>query len=670
MLVWTLCGYYARAGQDPLGAADLSQLSLEELGSVRVTTVSRKSEKLFDAPAAVYVISQEELRRSGVRSIPEALRMVPGLSVARAGAHDWAISARGFTDIFANKLLVKIDGRTVYSPLFSGVWWDTQNTVLEDVDRIEIVRGPGAALWGANAVNGVINIITKPASATQGVLVSAGAGSEDQGVASFRYGNKVSDDLHFRVFGKYFNTDDSALPSGGPGNDAWWIAQGGFRMDWEPTEVTQVTLQGDIYGGHEEQTLIVHSLTAPFQSTLPGEITTRGGNLLGRWTRRFSDDTESSFQLYYDHTERSFQIAGEERDTVDADFQHQFPLGDRQQLILGGGYRYSQDDFNKNSFDLSVSPTRLGVGLFNVFVQDEITLAPDSLRLTLGSKFEHNDFTGLEVQPSGRLLWTPHEKHTVWASISRAVRTPSRADTGGRIVQLILPPARSDLLPIGIASFGNSDFRSEELLAYEVGYRVAPHARLTLDAAGFYNVYGRLRSVEAGTPRLENSQGLPYVLFPFILYNNLQGETYGAELSATWRITDWWRFRGNYTFLEMQLRARPGSSETVSAGIQGARSPSQQFSLGSSMDLSRNVELDWMVRYVDALPNLSVRGYMEADLRLGWRPTRNLELALVGNNLLHARHREFVQGISGVAGTAPPKTEVQRSVFGVVTWRF
>ncbi|HXJ56597.1 MAG TPA: TonB-dependent receptor [Verrucomicrobiae bacterium] len=640
---------------------DLSELSLEELANIPVTSVSKKPEKLSHAAAAVTVITQEDLRRSGVTTIAEALRLAPGLDVARVDSHTWAVSSRGFNDTFANKLQVLMDGRSVYTPLFSGVYWDVQDTLLEDIDRIEVVRGPGATLWGANAVNGVINIITRSAKETPGGLIIGGGGTEELGFGALRYGGQLAENAYYRVYTKYFSRDSSALPNGDSANDRWQMARTGFRTDWDVTAGNSLTFQGDIYGGDEDQTYFFPSLTAPgFSTTLASEVELSGGNLIGRWRHEFAAGSDSTLQVYYDRTHRNAKgFIEEERDTYDADWEHHQSWGDRQDWVIGAGYRLSVDEIH-NSFPVSFDPRRRSTQLFSCFAQDNIALVSDRLQLSLGSKFEHNDYTGVEFQPGARLWWAADEHNSLWASVARAVRTPSRADDDIRLNDRVAPGAPPTLFSV----FGRNDFQSEELLAYEAGYRVQPDPRVSFDLAVFYNDYDRLRTVEpqgiAADPSLP---GTPNVLSLY-LQNRAEGETYGGELTAHWQMTEWWRWRGTYTYLQMQLHAKPGSTDP-NAEDDEHRSPHHQFTIQSSMDLPWHLQLDTLLRYVDEVTDVSVPSYLSLDVRLGWQPLKNLEFSVTGQNLLDDRHPEF-----GPTVVPIQRTEVQRGIYGKILFRF
>lgn len=647
--------------------ADLFQWSLEELGRIKVTSVSKKSENLSSAAAAIHVITQEDLRRSGVDSLPEALRMAPGLDVARASSRQWAISSRGFNNVFANKLLVLLDGRTIYTPLFSGVFWEETDTVLEDVDRIEVIRGPGATLWGANAVNGVINIISKGAKDTPGLLITGGGGIEERGFGTVRYGGQLASNVHYRVYTKYSDRDDFTQTDGRSAEDSWWMSQGGFRMDWAATEASRMTLQGDYYYGDLGSKFLVHSLTPPglFLQTFRSKV--EGGNLLGRWAHELSDESDLTGQVFYDRTDRGFGPGREIRDTLDLEAQHRFHPGDRHEIVWGGGYRFSTDDITQSA-DFQMHDPKVGLQLVSGFVQDEIALVPDRLHLTAGTKVEYHDFTGFEVQPSGRVAWTPHDRHTFWAAVSRAVRTPSRAERGfGTFADplALLPPLP---LPVLAPGMGNPDFGSEELIAYEIGYRAKVHSRLTLDWTAFYNVYDRLQSATILSAELRNSPGsppTPYLYLPLTFRNDLFGETYGIEISATWHPADFWRLRANYTFLRMQLHT-PGPARSFTEDTEGS-SPQHQVSLWSDLDLGRHFECGVGVRYVDDLPAVwqQVPGYAEMEARLAWKPSPHSEFSLVSHNLFHAHHREFSPTL-----IINRNVQVDRAVYAKLTLRF
>ena len=648
--------------EGPFDVVDLSQLSLEELGNITVTSVSRKSESLRSAPAAIAVISGDDIRRSGVTTLAEALRMAPGLQVAHANSRQWAISSRGFNDTFSNKLLVLMDGRTLYTSLFSGVFWEEVDTVLEDVDRIEVIRGPGATLWGANAVNGVINITTKSAKDTQGLLISGGGGVEERGFGTVRYGGRLGSNAYYRVYGKYANRDEFTLIDGGGGvGDSWWTSQEGFRLDWEPSEINRFTLQGDTY--YDQLGVKLFRLASNPIGLAPrnSRPEAKGNNVLARWTHEFSGDSDMSVQVYYDRTDRGFGVGTEVRDTADLDVQHRFRIGERQEIVWGGGYRFSADEMTESP-DFQMRDPSVKLHLGSAFVQDEIQLVPDRLHITVGTKVEHNDFTGFEVQPSGRLAWTPHERHTLWAAVSRAVRTPSRAE---RDISIFVDPGNLlPLVPVPVLTHveGSRSFGSEDLLAYELGYRVQVTPRFSLDSAVFYNEYDHLRAQILDPIEFRQDPEL-HLFFPSRLNNDLFGETYGGELSATWQPIDVWRLRAGYSFLQMQLHTRgPTSSVTE---LEETANPHHQAFAWSDIDLGRNIEFGLGVRYVDGMRPQLVPPYTELDARLAWNPTDYCEVSVVGRNLLDSHHREFAPNLLTFR-----RIDVDRAIYGKVTLRF
>lgn len=634
---------------------DLSGLSLEELMNIEVTSVGKKSQKLSDAAAAIYVITQEDIRRSGATSIPEVLRMVPGLQVAQIDSNKWAVAARGFNDIFTDKLLVLIDGRSVYTPLYSGVFWDVQDTILEDIERIEVIRGPGATLWGANAVNGVINIITKTADETQGGLVTNAGGSEEQGSVSARYGGKIGDTVSYRVYAKYFDRDRSHFRPGGTKDDAWNILRGGFRFDWRAATQDRFTLQGDLYDGDVGWVIADAQPVPPFLRLLRKESNISGGNLLGRWRHAFSEQSQGTLQMYYDRTRRDNLGLEETRDTVDLDWQHEVTPFARHSIVWGAGYRLTADQLRNAPF-VAFSPASRKDHLFSAFIQDEITLIPDRLRLTLGSKFEHNDYTGFEAQPSIRFLWTPHRKHTLWAAVSRAVRTPSRINDDVRFNIAAFPTETG--LPALVTLFGSRQSHAEELLAYELGYRSQLTPGLTFDATGFYMDYTSLSNSQTGTPTLQLASQPPYLLIPQHFRNEGTGRSYGIELASQYHLAEWWRLQTAYTWLEVKIHPANGDRFT-------GTSPHHQVNFRSMIDLPWRFELDTSVYYVDTLSGNRIPSYFRWDVRLGWHLTETLELSLVGQNLSTQHHREFQPRFAIGNGN-----EIERSAYGKLTWRF
>ena len=635
---------------------DIKGTSLLELMNMKITSVSKTEERLSDAPAAAFVITREVIRRSGVTSIPEALRLAPGVHVARVGSHSWAISIRGFNSDITNKLLVLIDGRSVYSPLYAGVFWDVQDTLLEDVERIEVISGPGGTLWGANAVNGVINIITRPAEETQGGFLEIGGGDQEEHFTGVRYGGKLGEDAAVRGYLKSFSRDSFRRADGERAIDDWRMSQGGFRMDWQRNDADRFTFQGDLYRGKEDA-LLRDDFTL---GTMPGpaykgDIDVSGGNLLGRWERQLSETSDVQLQAYYDYTQR--EIPGtydESRDTLDVDLQHHFKLGERQDLLWGLGYRLSRDEIDNTLF-ATFTPDNRSDETFSAFVQDKIDLWDEKLFLTLGSKFEHNDYSGFEYQPNARLTWLATERQTLWAAVSRAVRTPARLNTDLRITA----PVAGLPFPVYVDIKGNRDFESEELLAYEAGYRIQVRDNLSFDLSLFYNDYDKLLTQESESPILVFSPTF-YALLPVTQENGLEGESYGGTLVADWRPSAIWRLQAQYAYIDVQLHNKPGSTDFNEQDIEGF-SPEHQFSLFSFIDLPHDLSLYSGLRYVDYLPNMDIHSYTALDLSLGWSPRDDLNFSITGQNLFAAGHVEF--------GSATGN-DVGRSVFGKVTLRF
>ncbi len=637
---------------------DLADLSIEDLMNIEITSTARKPVRLSDATSAIFVITAEDIRRSGAQAVPEVLRMVPGLEVARISANQWAVSARGFNGRFANKLLVLIDGRSVYTPSFSGVYWEVQDLMLEDVQRIEVVRGPGAALWGANAVNGVINIITKTAKSTQGGLATVSAGTEERESLAVRYGGAAGDNVRYRVYTKHFERDGSVSPAGRSYADDGEMVRGGFRLDWTASAKDSVTLQGDAYSGIVGQVLSLPDVTtAPYAILVEDQPRVSGGNVLARWQRAISSSSEFKLQFYHDRTDRREVTYQERHDTTDLEFDHRFRLGKRQEIVWGMGYRFIADHI-RGTYYVSTSPEHRREEIVSAFLQDEITAITDRLTFTLGTKVEHNEYTGYEVQPSARMLWTPGERHSIWSAASRAVRTPSRIDQDGLANTYVYPTLP---LPTLIRINGNPDFKSEELLAYEAGYRFQPVETLFLDLAAFYNIYDNLRSGEPGTPFADGPP--PHLVLPFTTDNKLNARVYGFELAAEWRVKPWWSLNGAYTFLEMDLYRDEGGQDDLLLHA-GGQSPRHQASLRSSLNVTKNVEFDAWLRYVDELPYLAVKQYLNLDLRLGWKARKDLELVLAGQNLLDDRRQEFAREIFTVPA------EIQRSVYARLVWTF
>lgn len=646
----------------PIQAADdLMEMSLEELANLTITSASKKEQNLQTTPAAVFVLTSEDIRRSGMTSIPELLRLVPGLQVARMASHRYAISSRGFNSQFANKLLVLIDGRSVYTPNFSGVWWDVQDVALEDVERIEVIRGPGGVTWGANAVGGVINIITKEASKTQGTLVSAGYGTHNA-IGTVRYGGSIGDDFHYRAYAKAKDQDRFRKGNEPEGEDKARMFRGGFRTDWQATEKDKLTFQGDIYDGYIKDLYTYNMDFSGMPVTKVMRNKTDGFNLLTRWSHKVSDTSDFQLQFYYDRANRFLKdfTDSDETDTYDVDFSHRFALGERQEIQWGGGWRYVRTDMGQ-TLNVDYGDDLRTDHVFSGFIQDEVDLIPDLLKLSFGTKVEHNNYTDWELQPSVRLAATPSEHHTVWAAVSRAVRTPARTAEDLDLLTTVIP----GLPPTAIRILGNpGHVESERVYAYELGYKAIVTEQLSADIAVFYNDLNKIQTFEARTPYFDVATGT--VLVPMVFDNNASGYSAGVELTMQWRPVDWLRLIGNYTFERTHLSLRHTTDSSMDEYY--GQDPNHQASLRAQVDLPWSLELDTALFYVSNLhvstmTMIDVPSYVRWDMRLGWKPTENWEVSLFGENLNDARHREY----GGAFGFSA--THVPRAVYAQLTYR-
>jgi iron complex outermembrane receptor protein len=609
---------------------NLKGLGLEQLMDLEVTTVSKHPQKLATAPSAIQVITNDDIRQSGATTLTEALRLAPNLEVAQANSSQWAISARGFNQVISDKLLVMIDGRSVYTPLYDGVFWDVQNVMLEDVDRVEVVSGPGGTLWGDNAVDGVINVITKGAQDTQGLYASEGLGTATKDSGSIRYGGAAGDDVYYRVYGERFDKSSDIGRNGESAHDGWFMNQGGFRADWDPGDADIITFQGDLYDGHPD----------PGGGT---PVTAQGGNLLARWKQPLPGDSDIQVQGYYDWTWRDFNNGFTERDvTYSIEAQHRFHLGSRNEVTWGGELRLT-DDSEADLPDFGLTPSQRFMQLYSAFAQDEIIVLKDLLKVTLGSKFEHNVYTGFDEEPSGRFALTPDKRDTIWGAVSRADRTPSRLDTDFAV----------KLTPTLVAIQGNPGFQNEEVTAYELGWRNQPLDGYSLQLSTYYNRYHDIRSSTPGPP--------PFGL-PITFGNAVVGSSYGAEFAASGQVTDWMSVRGGYTFLKKHMEVKQGYID-ANHGTDGTDDPENQALLQVSVAATKDIDLGAVARYVSALPTPYVAAYCALDLRVAYRPLKHVECAVVGQNLLQKNTEEF-------APSSPAPAQVPRSVYGTVAVRW
>ena len=648
---------------------EVTQMSLEDLMKVEVTTVSRKSQRLADSAAAAFVVTAEDIQRSGATSIPEALRMVPGLEVARIGSSRWAVTARGFNGRFANKLLVLIDGRSVYSPLFSGVFWEAEDVMLEDVDRIEVIRGSGAALWGANAVNGIINILTKSARRTQGGLVSVQAGDEDRGIGALRYGSKVDDDTPYRLWAKANDRKASPNAQGERSGDRWSLQHAGFRLDRDAAHGARLSVTGGVVNSDSGETLIVPSVLPPYAVPTPRRQDIKGANLLARYEWTLANGSEATLQGYVDQSSIGLEDSiQQDRTTIDVDFQNRVQLSPTQDLIWGLGHRYSRDHIDSPPSLVTIRNERRRYTLWSGFVHDEITVVPERWKLILGTKVEHNSYTGTEVQPNVRALWTPTPTDSVWGAVSRAVRTPSRAERDAEVVLGVMPPMSASNptpLPLQTRVLPNSDLGAESVVSFELGYRTQLGSQLSLDLAAFDAHYKHLRSGTTLGTSLAMQGAVPYLSVDTSTSNSLSAHSQGLEAAVDWHPLSWWRFQTAYTYVRLVAERNGDPANDSSAREAEGQVPRSQLSLRSSIDLWANQQFDVWVKRVGSLHATDIPAYTALDLRYAWRVTPQLELSLVGQNLLDSQHAEFISDL-----LPSEALQIPRSAYLKLRWQF
>lgn len=641
---------------------DLTQKSLEDLMNVEVTSVSKKEQKMSQAAAAIFVISPDDIHRSGATDIPDLLRMVPGVEVAQLNGSVWAISARGFNGQESNKLLVLIDGRTVYSPIFAGVFWDAENVPLDSIERIEIIRGPGAALWGANAVNGVINIITKAAANTQGAYVVAGAGSLGTTPEMVRYGGKMGRGA-YRAYAEGFHTRAQYAPGGTSGHDDWNLAHGGFRADLQTGARDSLMAEGEIYRGDAgELASVPVSIAPPVTSTLALRDSYSGWNLLTRWSRTISSKSDTALQVYFDRSSRGDSSYSFDLNTFDIDFQHHFAWQSRQDFVWGLGYRFTDNDADA-TYRISFTPGNRELQLFGAFAQDEITLVPERLFTTVGVRLEHNTYSGFNTEPSIRLAWTPNKNNMFWSSVSGADRTPSRSDTDIRVNLEAIPSGSP--LPLLVSYFGNPNQKNEHVNAFEAGYRNTVSKALSVDATAFFNRYHDLESVEPGAVVVETDPAPEHLLLPWRFANGLYGETHGFEAFANWKPTSFWTLSPGCTYLTVHVHRFKTSQDVVEGPDTEGGTPNQQAELRSHLNLRRGLGWDANGYFVGRLAALSVPSYTRLDSSLTWQAGERLSFSAVGQNLLRDHHMEYSGPDSSVQSGL-----IRREAFARVTWSF
>jgi iron complex outermembrane recepter protein len=642
---------WAASQQDP------TWLSLEELMTIEVSSAAKRPQRLADASTAIYAIGREEIRRSGATNLPELLRTVPGVQVSRIDASRYAVSIRGFSNRYSGKLLVLQDGRSLYNPLFSGTYWEAQDVLLEDVERVEVIRGSGGTLWGANAVNGVINIITRHSRDTEGTYVEAKAGELESGVA-IRHGSALGESGHFRAYAKFDKNGALDADNGKTAHDETDQKRAGFRADLSVNAQDQITVQGDVYDRKADQSVLKMSERTLSTSFVPDTAKLKGANVLARWEHQTSADSNWHLQAYLDHAQLDDTIQSQDVDTLDIEWQQRLKINEVHDLTWGLGVRRVEESL-KGGFTVSSIPENNNNTLYSGFVQDEIQLKPDLL-VTLGTKLEHNDNTGFEAQPSARVLWKATPTDNFWAAVSRAVQTPTVATTA---VNAHVGTVSSPYGPLVVNVRGNPNVESESMLSREIGYRGQFGTDVNLDATAFYNTYDHVVSREYGSPAIGR-----YLTLPVDFANNISGDAYGVELAGNWQVTPTWRLHGSYSWLKMTLNARAGSSGIATFGSAGS-SPQHMAQLHSVHNLANNLELDANLYFTDKISfaqdtqSITIPSNTQLDLRIGWRPTRDLEISLTGRSLLKRRQKEYV-------ADDVVSSQVPRSLLAQVRWTY
>jgi len=657
LFAFFLASYLQAAAQNTT-----QDISLEELMNTDITSVSKKEKQLFDTPAAVFVVSREEIRASGARNIPDALRMVPGMAVAQINASTWDVGIRGFDERFSNKMLVMIDGRSLYSPIFGGIYWDSIDLVIEDIDRIEVIRGPGGSLWGTNAVNGTVNIITRPSQTTQGALLSTMSASDTPVILTARYGGQVGKIGAYRIFSKYTDSFGNEDATGHRAGDAWHQLYGGFRADLKLRQRDALMLEADIHSGSFGEPVVENLVVAPFSATVGGINSVLGGMMLGRWTHSYANGQETQAQVYYSKENREATERPDHLATVDVDAQHHFRVGTLQDIVAGAGYRYSWVFASATPY-LQIIPASQDYPLFGAFLQDEIALIPKKLSLTVGGKLEHNRFTGFDFQPSARVNWRPAAHHSLWAAVSKAVKTPNLLNTS--MHRILSVSTGEDGIDVGTL-VGNPKYQDENLLAYEAGYRLQ-WKRASIDATGFVNNYNDVETNESIAPVKRNG----YTDYPAQWANNLFGKSFGAEVAATWTVISRWKLTASYSWLKLEMRANSHSNDMGTGVGFNAGTPTNHFGVRSSYSLLRNLQFNTLAAYTGPLPSglggntpPALPSYYRVDSNLQWHVGEYVRLDFGGQNLLEPRRANFTGGNGAIQTLSP------RSVFGRITYVF
>ncbi|MDA0967616.1 MAG: TonB-dependent receptor [Proteobacteria bacterium] len=629
----------------------IKRLSID-IEDLEVVTTTKTPEDPFKVAASVYTLTSDDIRRSGATNIPEALRLVPGMEVARSDSNKWAVTTRGFNRLYDNKILVLIDGREIYSSIFTGVNWDVTDIVLEDIDRIEVTRGPTSSVWGSNTLNGTINIITKDSRHTQGNYASVLYGNSEQ-IAEYRHGNHVGEDLYYRAYIKtlkrdsVISIDNIRTVPGTKAGDDWNLSKGGFRIDLDASVYDSFTFSGDVHKANIDSQFYVPTITEAFSDTEDAS----GLNLSATWNRELEDDSQLTLSVYYDHTDRESLVENLSRDVFNIDFQHAWQASKRHDVTWGLGFRYAYDINNTTTVNgiliNEYSPSKQYNKLYSAFIQDKITLIPDTLDLTIGSKFEHNSYTGYQSQPSGRLSWAINDRNTVWASVSKAVRVPSKLEES-------LTRLATNAGPFTIYQMGNEDFKAEEMISNEIGYRAKIGRTARFDISAFYNRYDNIRTFEATSDP-----------FTFKLFNKAQAEIHGFNTDFEFDVNANWNLGLGYSYTDIDMYFDDDSTDTISKFDAGV-TPLHQLQLRSKLNLPNNIEFDTYIYYVDSLESVNIPSYVRTDMRIGWKPlgTDDLEFSINGNNLFNDLHRETTRSFYST------HNEVGREFYGRMLWRF
>jgi iron complex outermembrane receptor protein len=665
-----LCAVCGEAGaQEPehqvAQKTDLASMNIEDLMNVKVTSVSAKEQKLSRTASAVFVITQEDIRRSGATNIPDLLRMVPGLNVAQVNSNSWAVSARGLNDEFSDEMLVLLDGRNVYTPTFGGVFWELQDLPFDNIERIEVIRGPGGSTWGANAVNGVISIITKKADQTGGITVVAEGGNIELESGTIQYGSSLGKRTDFRVYSKYFNRDDLPEFTGQEGRDAWHMLRAGFRTDSSLSAKDTLMFQGDLFTGKAGGAVIfLPSVTSPGVVDAPTQAGQSGGFLQSVWKRVYSVRSDSTLNASYSAYKSGnvLNAVTEVRKTLNIDFLQHVAWGGRQDFVWGLGYAYSRSR-SVGNLAVSLNPPNLTAQLFSSFIQDEIALVPDRVYLTVGGKLEHNYYTGFVVMPSARVTFSPSAHHMVWAAVSRAVATPASVDTAIRVNFGSSPGLGGT--PVLSSLLGNPRFQNEDLIAYELGYRTTVSTRLSVDFAAFYNNYSTQQTTEPGGEFLETTPPPVHFVKPSRFENLMHGEAHGFEITANWKLTDRWTISPAFDFERFHMHVSSTSKDTETVPDTEGNDPHVNGRLRSHVDLTQTLKWDTSAYFVDRITFQGVPSYTRLDTGLSWQCREGLLLSLVGQNLIRDHHVEFVE-----TSLTPESSSIKRSAYAKVTWRF